>query len=74
MNGTGRPARRPANNNDHLPETIAQAVDGPVPCETCERWITPRCQICRGRPDPGIRIEDVARWVSQVDRATRRAA
>lgn len=45
-------------------------------CGTCGVPVTPRCVICRGEPDAGVTIEQIARGVYSVDRAaaSRRAA
>jgi hypothetical protein len=38
-------------------------------CAACEAFVSPRCVICRGAPDPGVSLEQLARGVAQVDRA-----
>jgi hypothetical protein len=41
-------------------------------CPTCFGPLTPTCSICRGAPDPGVSIEQIAAGVHRVDVATSR--
>jgi hypothetical protein len=45
-----------------------------VRCEVCGRHISHYCVLCLGTPDAGLSIEQLARGVTQVDRATRGTA
>ena len=40
-------------------------------CECCGSWRSATCWICRGYPD-GTSLEELARGIAQVDRATAR--
>jgi len=68
----GRPTGRP---HDRAPDTVLVAPDrfGLERCGSCGGRVTPRCTICRGRPDPSVTVEEMARWRSTVDRSTPRA-
>jgi hypothetical protein len=45
----------------------------PAPrCSACGAYVSPYCTICLGSPDDGVSVEELARGVAQVDRATRR--
>jgi hypothetical protein len=40
------------------------------PCPVCRGWISRQC-ACGGRPDPNASIDQLARWLGGVDRATK---
>jgi hypothetical protein len=44
----------------------------PRRCVTCGAFTSRLCELCRGVPDPGVTIEQIARGVSQVHRAVSR--
>ena len=41
-------------------------------CTVCDGRVSTRCVLCRGNPAQAVTVEQLARAVAQVDRATRR--
>ena len=39
-------------------------------CDCCGDWLTVRCGVCRGCPDEGADIRQLACGIAAVDRAT----
>jgi hypothetical protein len=65
MNDERRPCRR--RPTQHRLQTNTR----PPRCVTCGAFLSARCVLCRGVPDPAVTIEQIARGCAQVDRATR---
>jgi hypothetical protein len=42
----------------------------PRRCRSCGSWISPRCVLCVGQPDPAVSVEFLARCRTAVDHAT----
>jgi predicted RNA-binding Zn-ribbon protein involved in translation (DUF1610 family) len=64
--------RRPVTSAAATSRTFAAKDTWSGRCPTCGGRLTVRCVICRGFPDPGVTVEDLARGVAQVDTATGR--
>jgi hypothetical protein len=61
--------RRPGRRRSQI--TRLQPNKRPRRCVTCGAFLSARCELCRGVPDQEVSIEDLARGVAAVDRATR---
>ena len=44
----------------------------PRRCVTCGAFLSARCELCRGEPNSDVSIEQIARALNAVDRATSR--
>jgi hypothetical protein len=69
--GVARPTPREhrARSRDHRGPPAGD--ERPRRCSACGDWLSRRCVLCRGFPNPGVSIERLAAGVGQVDRAVR---